>query len=59
MKPKEAKPVILEQESQLLAQIKDNQLAPIYLLYGEEQYLKEFYAKMRGWRFNFFAAYLR
>ena len=37
--------MILEQESQLLAQIKDNQLAPIYLLYGEEQYLKEFYAK--------------
>ena len=37
--------MILEQESQLLAQIKENQLAPIYLLYGEEQYLKEFYAK--------------
>lgn len=37
--------MILEQESQLLAQIKENNLAPVYLLYGEEQYLKELYCR--------------
>ena len=29
--------MILEQESQLLAQIKEGDLSPVYLLYGEEQ----------------------
>lgn len=37
--------MILEQESQLLAQIKEGQLWPVYLLYGEEQYLKELYSR--------------
>ncbi len=37
--------MILEQESQLLEQIKNQDLRPIYLLYGEEQYLKDFYCR--------------
>ena len=37
--------MILEQESQLLAQIKEGDLSPVYLLYGEEQYLKELYCR--------------
>lgn len=37
--------MILEQESQLLAQIKEGDLKPVYLLYGEEQYLKELYCR--------------
>ena len=37
--------MILEQESQLLAQIKEGNLSPIYLLYGEEQYLKDLYCR--------------
>lgn len=37
--------MILEQESQLLAHIKEGSLLPVYLLYGEEQYLKELYCR--------------
>ncbi len=37
--------MILEQESQLLTQIKENDLRPVYLLYGEEQYLKDYYCR--------------
>ncbi len=37
--------MILEQESQLLAQMKEGDLKPVYLLYGEEQYLKELYCR--------------
>jgi len=37
--------MILEQESQLLMQIKEGDLKPVYLLYGEEQYLKELYCR--------------
>lgn len=37
--------MILEQESQLLTQIKEKDLRPVYLLYGEEQYLKELYCR--------------
>ena len=37
--------MILDQESQLLAQIKEGNLSPIYLLYGEEQYLKDLYCR--------------
>ncbi len=37
--------MMIEQESQLLAQIKSKDFAPVYLLYGEEQYLKEMYCK--------------
>ena len=37
--------MILEQESQLFEQIKSKKFFPIYLFYGEENYLKEYYCK--------------
>ncbi len=37
--------MILEQESQLLDQIKNRDFKSVYLLYGEEQYLKDFYCR--------------
>lgn len=37
--------MILEQESQLLAQLKEQKLSCVYLFYGREQYLKELYSR--------------